>query len=198
MSNVWQKKIDQFWYQTILRFLPKFVKPNVFTIIRLILIPVVLLVMAWQQFLIAFLLFLLAAICDSLDGSLARIKKQSSAWGQFLDPIADKLLVLLVLIFFFFFYPAPSILFLAILADLLMVLAAMFFIIFYPKIDLPRSNIFGKGKMLSQVVALALVFLFLIFPNLWLFWLSALFLMLSFLMGIAALLVYGYEAVLKK
>lgn len=42
---------------------------------------------------VAFVIFVLAAVTDYLDGYVARTYKQSSALGRMLDPIADKLLV---------------------------------------------------------------------------------------------------------
>ena len=46
-----------------------------------------------EQNLIATLIFIAAAVTDWLDGFLARRMKQESAFGQFLDPVADKLIV---------------------------------------------------------------------------------------------------------
>lgn len=46
-----------------------------------------------EQNLIATLIFISAAVTDWLDGFLARRMKQESAFGQFLDPVADKLIV---------------------------------------------------------------------------------------------------------
>ena len=47
----------------------------------------------FEKNLIATILFVLAAVTDWLDGFLARRMKQESAFGQFLDPVADKLIV---------------------------------------------------------------------------------------------------------
>jgi len=47
----------------------------------------------FEKNLIATILFVSAAVTDWLDGFLARRMKQESAFGQFLDPVADKLIV---------------------------------------------------------------------------------------------------------
>jgi CDP-diacylglycerol--glycerol-3-phosphate 3-phosphatidyltransferase/cardiolipin synthase len=47
----------------------------------------------FEKNLIATVIFVLAALTDWLDGFLARRMKQESAFGQFLDPVADKLIV---------------------------------------------------------------------------------------------------------
>ncbi len=77
--------------------------PNVLTLIRIICVPILvyLLLSNYESHqLLAFLIFGLAALTDSLDGFLARKKSQVTVIGQLLDPIADKLLVSSVLICF--------------------------------------------------------------------------------------------------
>jgi CDP-diacylglycerol--glycerol-3-phosphate 3-phosphatidyltransferase len=70
--------------------------PNLITIFRVLLIPVFVIVYfldwRWAQELGAFI-FWFAAITDWFDGYLARKLKQSSEFGAFLDPVADKLIV---------------------------------------------------------------------------------------------------------
>ena len=75
--------------------------PNSLTIIRILLIPVFILVFylpyKWTH-LAAAILFALGAITDWLDGYLARKLNQTSRFGAFLDPVADKLLVAVALV----------------------------------------------------------------------------------------------------
>ena len=75
--------------------------PNLLTVIRLILIPVFVfsyyIPTAWANT-FAMAIFIAAAITDWLDGYLARKLDQSSAFGAFLDPVADKLMVAAALI----------------------------------------------------------------------------------------------------
>ena len=82
--------------------------PNTLTWFRIILIPVFLvcfcLPFEYARWLASFF-FLLAAITDWLDGYLARILKQTSAFGAFLDPVADKLMVAVALILLVVQYP---------------------------------------------------------------------------------------------
>jgi len=75
---------------------------NKLTLSRIVAIPVILILLmidhpvaAW----LAFILFVAAGITDMLDGYMARRDNQVSAIGQFLDPIADKLLVAAVILF---------------------------------------------------------------------------------------------------
>ena len=83
--------------------------PNFLTLLRIILIPFFIgcfyLPFTWAHWLTAGI-FLLAAITDWLDGYLARQLKQSSAFGAFLDPVADKLMVAAALVLIVSQYPA--------------------------------------------------------------------------------------------
>ena len=75
--------------------------PNTLTIIRILLIPVFILVFYlpynWTHAAAA-ILFALGAFTDWLDGYLARKLGQTSRFGAFLDPVADKLLVAVALV----------------------------------------------------------------------------------------------------
>ncbi len=75
--------------------------PNQITLFRIILIPVFLVIfylpVSWNHF-GAFCIFWLAAVSDALDGYLARKLNQSSAFGAFIDPVADKLMVVAALV----------------------------------------------------------------------------------------------------
>lgn len=75
--------------------------PNILTFLRIILIPVFVLAyylpFLWANE-AALALFILAAVTDWLDGYLARRLNQSSRFGAFLDPVADKLMVVTALV----------------------------------------------------------------------------------------------------
>lgn len=101
--------------------------PNILTIARIILIPVFLLIAYWPpalgvngyegsfaRHLLLTGLFVLAAITDWFDGYLARRLNQSSAFGRFLDPVADKLMVAAALVVLVQWQPSISMAFAAI------------------------------------------------------------------------------------
>ena len=74
---------------------------NALTISRILIIPIIVLLIYMQGPLsgwTAFILFCLASITDYFDGYFARIRKEISKLGIFLDPIADKLLVASVIL----------------------------------------------------------------------------------------------------
>ena len=74
--------------------------PNILTVIRLVLIPVVVVLMAEGELIIAFVFFLAACLTDLLDGYIARHYNQITKLGMWLDPLADKLMAVSVLITF--------------------------------------------------------------------------------------------------
>jgi len=67
--------------------------PNLLTLLRLFIVPFIVIEVLDGDFRLAFGLFLLAGITDALDGLLARWLSQRTTLGQYLDPIADKLLL---------------------------------------------------------------------------------------------------------
>jgi CDP-diacylglycerol--glycerol-3-phosphate 3-phosphatidyltransferase len=75
--------------------------PNILTLARILLIPIFVLVYIIPDsntYLIAAVLFGLAAFTDWLDGYLARRLNQTTPFGAFLDPVADKLIVVAALV----------------------------------------------------------------------------------------------------
>lgn len=67
--------------------------PNQLTLLRLLIVPFIVIAVVDERYRIAFLLFIAAGISDGLDGLLARMLGQRTVLGQYLDPIADKLLL---------------------------------------------------------------------------------------------------------
>lgn len=84
--------------------------PNVLTLLRIAMIPLLgmafLLPIPWANYL-AVTFFALAAITDWLDGYFARKLDQTSAFGAFLDPVADKLIVAVALVALLTVNPSP-------------------------------------------------------------------------------------------
>ena len=79
----------------------KWTLPNILTLLRIVLIPVLVIVFLTQSrysYQLSAAIFGLAAITDWLDGYFARRLKQLSVFGAFLDPVADKLMVAVALV----------------------------------------------------------------------------------------------------
>ncbi len=82
--------------------------PNKLTVMRILLVPILVIismidfpVRLWNiplEYILADIIFIIAAITDKIDGYLARKNNQVTTFGKFLDPIADKILVVSALI----------------------------------------------------------------------------------------------------
>lgn len=67
--------------------------PNLITILRIILTPIFIIFLLNDAYLPALILFVVAGISDAVDGLIARLFNQKSKLGAFLDPLADKILL---------------------------------------------------------------------------------------------------------
>jgi cardiolipin synthase len=67
--------------------------PNLLTLMRICLAPFMVAAILERHFALSFGLFVAAGLTDALDGLLARLLKQRSMLGEYLDPVADKLLL---------------------------------------------------------------------------------------------------------
>ena len=77
--------------------------PNKLTLVRILLIPVFL-ILLYCPFpgnrYVALGIFIVASLTDALDGHLARSRGQITDFGKFMDPLADKLLVIAAMLYF--------------------------------------------------------------------------------------------------
>lgn len=70
--------------------------PNLISLFRLLIVPLIVWLLSIQEFSIAFWLFLVAGISDGVDGFIAKRFNQTSDLGAHLDPIADKVMLVAV------------------------------------------------------------------------------------------------------
>jgi cardiolipin synthase len=68
--------------------------PNLITSIRIILTPILIIYLINDKFLPALVVFILAGLSDGVDGLVARVFDQKSKLGAYLDPLADKILLI--------------------------------------------------------------------------------------------------------
>ncbi len=133
--------------------------PNQITLFRIVLIPVFILVfylpVSWSNF-GAFAIFWLAAISDALDGYLARKLNQSSAFGAFIDPVADKLMVAAALIMISEEYAAwyISIPAMIMIAREIFISALREFMSSKGKRDAVAVSVMGKYKTAAQMLGI--------------------------------------------
>lgn len=84
---------DKILAKTILKLLPAKILPNHITAFRFAATPIVALLMLYQHYYIGLMAFLIVALSDALDGSMARTRNQITEWGKLYDPLADKILI---------------------------------------------------------------------------------------------------------
>lgn len=87
--------------------------PNIITLLRIALIPLLFLVYFSKltyAMPLAAIIFIIAGLTDWLDGYLARKLNQTTAFGAFLDPVADKLIVAIALVIIVYRHPQMDIL----------------------------------------------------------------------------------------
>jgi len=68
--------------------------PNALTMMRIVLVPIIIILLMQGSYFKALVLFSISGITDALDGFLARFLEQQTTLGAYLDPIADKALIM--------------------------------------------------------------------------------------------------------
>ena len=144
-----------------------FTIPNGITLIRLALTPFFVLAIVSNDYMLALILFGVAGLSDALDGLLARVLGMRSLLGTYLDPIADK--VLLVTAYIALTWPSGGavripvwLTVLALSRDILIVLVAL---LLYLGADIRQfpPSLWGKSTTVFHIVTVVMVLI----ANLW-------------------------------
>jgi cardiolipin synthase len=131
--------------------------PNLICIFRLALVWPVAAALAQGRFLLALALFMLAAVSDGLDGYLAKRFNWTSELGKFLDPMADKLLLMTVFIEVAWLGLAPWwITAAAVARDVLIGLGALVFRVWFGPLH-GRPSVISKINTAAQLLYLMAV-----------------------------------------
>lgn len=142
--------------------------PNKLTIFRIILVPIMVIIPFLNiegrflgipiEWLIIDLIFVIASVTDKLDGYLARKNNQVTTFGKFLDPLADKILVLAAMIMLVEMAKLPAWI-------PIIVLTREFIISGYRLVAVEKggqviaASKWGKLKTVTQMLAIILAFL---------------------------------------
>ena len=151
---------DKILQATILKIIPHFLTPNHFTVLRLLMTPIIIFCILKEQVVLAFILFLLAGFTDAIDGAMARTRNQITEWGKMYDPIADKLLVGSIAFLLITKYLSLYLTLFIIFIEILLISNGVFR---KSNGDIIEANIWGKIKMFLQILGIALIFAFMIF-----------------------------------
>jgi cardiolipin synthase (CMP-forming) len=142
--------------------------PNLLTLLRICMAPFLVAAVLERDFRIGFILFVAAGLTDALDGILARVLKQRTMLGQYLDPVADKLL--LSALFLVLMYEGLMPLRVTVLVfgrDVAILLVAAILYAAAGRREFTPS-IFGKANTLAQIATVAVVLLYQLTQPLWL------------------------------
>jgi cardiolipin synthase len=133
--------------------------PNLLTLLRICLAPFLVAAILEHRWGISFVLFLAAGLTDALDGLLARLLKQRTVLGEYLDPVADKLLLSTLFLALTYEALVPArVTVLVFGRDLgILVVSAILYVAAGRREFSP--SIFGKANTLVQVTAVAVVLL---------------------------------------
>ena len=141
---------------------------NKLTILRILLVPLMVIIpffniqgSLWEipiTYIIIDIIFVIAALTDKLDGYIARSRNQITTFGKFLDPIADKIVVVTAMIMLVEFGHLPAwIPIIVILREF--VVSGYRLIAVQKQGNVIAANMWGKLKTVTQMVAVALAFL---------------------------------------
>ena len=165
--------------------------PNQLTLLRMIFLPFIVINVVKHDFKWSLALFILAGMSDGLDGLLARTLHQQTLLGQYLDPIADKLLMSTMFLVLSIERMIPwkyTVVVFSRDVSILLISGVLFMIAGLRDF---RPSIFGKANTFAQVAAIFFVLLLLVEPVRWVWILRTIFLRATFIFTIISAVHYA-------
>jgi len=144
-----------------------FTAPNQLTLLRMIFVPFIIIHLVDGHYLWALILFIVAGFSDGLDGLLARRLHQQTLLGQYLDPIADKLLLSTLFLVLSILHKIPWKYTVLVFSRDISILAASAVLFAIAGLRDFRPSIFGKANTFSQISAVFFVLLLQVQPVEW-------------------------------
>lgn len=141
--------------------------PNQLTLLRMSFLPFIVIKLVDGHYGVALTLFVLAGMSDGLDGLLARALKQQTVLGQYLDPIADKMLLSTVFLVLSILHKIPWKYTVVVFSRDISILAASTVLFAIAGLRDFRPSVFGKANTFAQVAAVFFVLLLQIRPERW-------------------------------
>ncbi len=169
-----------------------FTAPNQLTLLRMAFVPFTVIELVDGRYFWALVLFVIAGFSDGLDGLLARKLHQQTQLGQYLDPIADKLLLSTMFPVLSILHRIPWKFTVLVFSRDVSILAASAVLFAISGLRDFRPSIFGKANTLSQIGAVFFVMLFAIRPARWIWISRTVFLRATFAFTIISALHYVF------
>lgn len=138
--------------------------PNQLTLLRMIFVPFIVIHLVSGRYLWALVVFVIAGFSDGLDGLLARMLHQQTVLGQYLDPIADKLLLSTMFLVLSILHKIPWKYTVLVFSRDISILAASAVLFAIAGLRNFSPSIFGKANTFSQICAVFFVLLFEVRP----------------------------------
>ena len=167
-----------------------FTAPNQLTLLRMVFVPFIVIHLVDGHYLLALIVFVIAGFSDGLDGLLARTLHQQTLLGQYLDPIADKLLLSTIFLVLSILHKIPWKYTVLVFSRDISILAASAVLFAIAGLRNFRPSIFGKANTLSQISAVFFVLLFQIHSLRWIWIARTVFLRATFFFTIISALHY--------
>jgi len=164
--------------------------PNQLTLLRMIFVPFIVIHLVEGRYLWALVVFIIAGFSDGLDGLLARTLHQQTLLGQYLDPIADKLLLSTMFLVLSILHKIPWKYTVLVFSRDISILAASAVLFAIAGLRDFRPGIFGKANTFSQISAVFFVLLFEVHRARWVWIALTLFLRATFIFTILSALHY--------
>ena len=133
--------------------------PNQLTLLRMIFVPFIVIHLVEGRYLWALAVFVIAGFSDGLDGLLARKLHQQTLLGQYLDPIADKLLLSTMFLVLSVLHKISWKYTVVVFSRDISILAASAVLFAIAGLRNFRPSIFGKANTFSQIAAVFFVLL---------------------------------------
>jgi len=143
--------------------------PNQLTLMRMMFLPFIVINLVEGKYWWALGLFVTAGLSDGLDGFLARTLDQRTLLGQYLDPIADKLLLSTTFMVLSILHKIPWKFTVLVFSRDISILAASAVLYAIAGLRDFRPSIFGKANTFAQVAAVFFVMLLQIYPIRWIY-----------------------------
>ena len=141
--------------------------PNQLTLLRMLFLPFIVNSFLDQHYTTALVLFVLAGLSDGLDGLLARRLHQQTTLGQYLDPIADKLLLSTLFLVLSVLHKIPWKYTVMVFSRDMAILATSAVLYTIAGLRNFAPSIFGKANTCAQIGAIFFVMLFQLYPARW-------------------------------
>jgi len=131
--------------------------PNLISVFRILLVPIFLVFVINDRFLAGLVVFVLAGLSDGADGLVARVFNQKSRLGSYLDPLADKCLLVAAFICLAVMNIIPLWLMILVIARDILILSGAVILFLINKDHVVKPSIWGKATTFFQLATVFLV-----------------------------------------